>query len=416
MFDTVILADDLSGAADCAVACVQRGLDTLVTLGEPSGDAVADVISIDADTRRLDPKSAAERMRALTAAFAPRAETLLFKKIDSSLRGHLGPEVAAVLEARRAAGGRTVAVMAPALPASGRTVRSGSAYVNGTPLHQTELWRNQKMAGEAYIPGMLQQAGLTSTRVDLAVVRGKGLGEALRESASQFDVLLCDSVTDGDLELIAAAARALECDVVWVGSAGLARHLPYRNSATSSVKTAPALCGTARPLLFVVGSMCRTARKQVAILANSEDMHTVTVPPELLVNGRDSIEWREALADLEQAVRQGRDVVLTPAAAPVLRIAERPQLSRALAAMTAGIRSEVGALVACGGETARMVLDCWGVHGLRLLGELERGVVVSKALSVEIELTVVTKAGDFGTPETLAHCRQWLHAGREIHL
>jgi len=413
MFDTVILADDLSGAADCAVACVQRGLATTVTLGEPSGVVQADVISIDADTRRLDPTSAAERMRALTAAFAPRAETLLFKKIDSSLRGHLGPEVAAVLEARRAGGARTVAVMAPALPASGRTVRSGSAYLNGTPLHETELWRNQKMAGEAYIPGMLQQAGLSSTRVDLALVRGTGLGQALRDAASRFDVLLCDSVTDEDLELIAAAVQELPCDVVWVGSAGLARHLPYRSSAAGS-ETALPLSGTDKPLLFVVGSMCRTARKQVASLASSEDIRTVTVAPELLVHSRDSAQWREAVAELENAVRQGRDVVLTSAAAPVLRIAERPQLSRALAAMTAGIRGEVGALVACGGETARMVLDCWGVRGLRLLGELERGVVVSKALSAEMDVTVVTKAGDFGAPETLARCRQWLRAGTEI--
>lgn len=140
----------------------------------------------------------------------------------------------------------------------------------------------------------------------------------------------------------------------------------------------------------------------------------MTVSPDLLVNGRNSEGWSEAVTELENAVRQGRDVVLTPAAAPVLRVADRPQLSRSLAAMTAGIRTQVGALVACGGETARMVLDCWRVPGLRLLGELERGVVVSEVLSVELDLTVVTKAGDFGTPETLAHCRQWLHAGREI--
>jgi len=416
MFDTVILADDLSGAADCAVTCVHWGLNTLVTLGAPAAGAIADVISIDADTRGLDAATAAIRMRSLTTAFAPDGATLLFKKIDSSLRGHLGTELAAVLQARRAAGaGKTVAVMAPALPASGRTVRRGCGHLNGTPLHESELWRDQNMAGEAYIPRMLQEARLTSKCFDLALVRGVRLEEAMREAASRFDVLVCDSVADEDLELIALAARRLKNDVVWVGSAGLARYWPCAPPASgadavSSLLLAP----TARPVLFVVGSICQTARKQVAMLASGGAVRAVTVSPEMLVNGRDSAEWRSISVELREALRQGQDVVLTPASSLVLEVEDRLKLSSSLAAMTADLRPEVGALVACGGETARMVLGCWQVSGLRLLGELERGVVISKAMNTDIDLTVVTKAGDFGTPETLAQCQRWLHDGKEV--
>jgi 4-hydroxythreonine-4-phosphate dehydrogenase len=416
MFDTVILADDLSGAADCAVACVQKGLRTLVTLGEPSSSAVADVISIDADTRRLDPASAASRMQSLTMAFAADPSTLLFKKVDSSLRGHLGPELASVLQARRTGGGPTVAVMAPALPANGRTVRRGSAYVNGRPVHETELWRNQRMDGDGYIPTMLQRAGLSSTHVDLGLVRSTGLSDALRKAESRYDVLLCDSMTDEDLEHIAVASRVLDSGIVWVGSAGLARHLPYfRSPANAASHSAMPLTGTSGPLLFVVGSMCRTAQKQVAVLRSSGDIYSVTVHPDILAAGPDASSWKQVTSELKQAVANRRDVVLSPAPTPVIRVSDRPQLSRSLGAMTTGLRLDVGALVACGGETARMVLDCWGVSMLRLQGELEHGVAVSAPMDTQLDIPIVTKAGDFGTPDTLMNCRKWLHAGKEVY-
>jgi uncharacterized protein YgbK (DUF1537 family) len=49
----MIIADDLSGATDSAVACAERGLDTVVVLGETSDPGTAEAIAFDADTRRL---------------------------------------------------------------------------------------------------------------------------------------------------------------------------------------------------------------------------------------------------------------------------------------------------------------------------------------------------------------------------
>ncbi|MGB3289194.1 MAG: four-carbon acid sugar kinase family protein, partial [Burkholderiaceae bacterium] len=60
----LIIADDLSGAADCTAGAVRAGLDAQVTLGHaladhPAGQA-PQVWSIDADTRRLPPAEAAK--------------------------------------------------------------------------------------------------------------------------------------------------------------------------------------------------------------------------------------------------------------------------------------------------------------------------------------------------------------------
>ena len=112
MSRVLIFADDLSGAADCGIACVNAGLSTIVSLGLPSNGHRVDVLSVDADTRSLSASAAAERLRQLVQVHAEDPAVLLFKKIDSTLRGHLGPELAAVLKARRAVVKGTVAVMA----------------------------------------------------------------------------------------------------------------------------------------------------------------------------------------------------------------------------------------------------------------------------------------------------------------
>ena len=83
-------------------------------------------------------------------------------------------------------------------------------------------------------------------------------------------------------------------------------------------------------------------------------------------------------------------------------------LSAALARLVQPFAAHAGALVATGGETAHSVLEAWGIACLRLVGEIETGVPVSVTEGWNRRLTVLTKAGAFGTPETLLHCREFL--------
>ena len=97
----IIIADDLSGATDSAVACAERGLNTIVALGETEDLDAAEAIAFDADTRRLTADAAAAQTTRLVRTHAKGRGGLLFKKVDSTLRGHIGPEIAALLDARR---------------------------------------------------------------------------------------------------------------------------------------------------------------------------------------------------------------------------------------------------------------------------------------------------------------------------
>jgi 4-hydroxythreonine-4-phosphate dehydrogenase len=406
----LIIADDLSGAADCGIACVHAGLNATVSLGS-TNHTDADVLSIDAHTRVLHPQAAAERIHELVCQYANDPSILLFKKIDSTLRGHLGAELAAALDARRRTVPNSIAIMAPAFPANGRTTVRGMHYVHGVPLHETEMWKREDARGEANIAAMMEGSGLRCKLLDLAVVRESrsSLHTIMERIAETADVLICDSETVSDLSAVASAASAFGNRALWVGSAGLAQYISGAAEPHTEDATEVALPQTSGTVLFVIGSASRRTKHQAAILLSSAAVRGIVVPPEVLLAGSTYPEWTAFTRELNDAVAQGDDVILLCGSEPEVQPELRPKLSEALGEMTAGLSGKVGALVASGGETARKVLDGWGVQEMKLHGELEKGVPISTAkINGSRPLTIITKAGDFGQPYTLLHCRAWL--------
>ena len=176
----LILADDLSGAADAGVAFALRGLVTEVHWGEAPGSAAssAEVIAFDTGSRRLDAAGAAQRqVEVLRRLRAP--GMALFKKIDSTLRGQPAAEIAAIHQYVAAR-----VILAPANPAMGRSTRGGRVFVRDQPLEQTEPWRSEQTYPNADLGEILTGAGLHAVKLPLDVVRSPArLAEAWRAAA-----------------------------------------------------------------------------------------------------------------------------------------------------------------------------------------------------------------------------------------
>jgi D-threonate/D-erythronate kinase len=413
----LVIADDLTGAADCAVACASHGLRSMVVLGN-CRDADADVLAIDANTRAMQPEQAAAEIARLMRAHGCGPETLVYKKIDSTLRGNVAVELAAVLEARRAlasSGARTVAVLAPAFPATGRTTINGRQLVSGLPLEETALWQYETMPARSHIGEMLGAAQLRSALVALDTIRcgGEALRGAMQKLSRDADVLVCDAETDEDLRAIAEASMTLGPDTIWAGSAGLAYPLPpaaglarQPNAQPKTRSGEPLAMG---PTLFVVGTGSSVSREQVRVLESWSDTVVLRTAPRILLAEAPLPEWRAHRALLERALSAGRDVAIIPEAEP-LPEGQGPMLAAALAELVQPLAEAAGALVATGGETARAIFDAWGIAALRIVGEVEPGLPYSIAAGWRRPLPVLTKAGGFGRPETLLHCRQFLRA------
>jgi D-threonate/D-erythronate kinase len=404
MPEIVIIADDLSGAADCGIVCASAGLDTMVVLGQLDAEPEVTVLAIDGDTRSRSPLEAIAETERLVRAHAGPGRTL-FRKIDSTLRGHVAEELAATLAVRREAG-PAVIVLAPAFPATGRTTRDGHQHLHGVPLEDTELWRREAIAGRAHMPSMLERVGLDAVSIGLHAVRGPGLRDLVLHGAGHHDVLVFDAESENDLQAVATAASMLGEKVIWAGSAGLARYLPHVTAGRPGLPTAP--LPVAGPVLFVVGSASSVSRAQVQRLAAESGIIQVTVPTSVLHVGPDSAGWLVQQRALDAALAGGGDVIVLLGEEEPVDLGRGLLLCRSLAQLVAPLAGHFAALVSTGGETARALLQAVGAVGLRLVGEIEPGVPLSVTEGWG-PIPVITKAGAFGTVETLSHCRAVLH-------
>ena len=127
--------------------------------------ANATVIAADTDTRRLAPADAAKRTASAWQTLRAPGRRL-YKKIDSTLRGNWAAEVAALT---RIAG---PAIVTPAFPATGRTVRDGRVFVRGVPLEDTETWQLEHAGQHARTArDARQRSGLRVAHVALDALR-----------------------------------------------------------------------------------------------------------------------------------------------------------------------------------------------------------------------------------------------------
>ncbi|SDZ50412.1 4-hydroxythreonine-4-phosphate dehydrogenase [Saccharopolyspora shandongensis] len=391
----LVVADDLSGAGDSGVPFALREMRTLLALDD-TGDA--EVFVADTDSRHLEPVQAAERVAAALRGHA--AGRVVFKKIDSTLRGNLAAEVGAIVEHSDGAG----VLLCPASPATGRTVLGGVVHIGGIALHHTDSWAAEVAdppvdIASALKPLAVRHVALASIRGNAAALRAK-----LAELLAEADVVICDAVAENDLRAVVTAGTAGGRRPHWVGSAGLADALAEQLRPGREVEPPPPVGGR---VLAVVGSANDISREQADFLAERVP-HIRRLPVRNLLDANAA-----ALARMSEQLRDELatgDVVVT-VEGPVDAGSAR-RVNTALAEVCAPASEHAELLVLTGGETARAVLSRRGVTGLRLLNELEPGVVLAR--TEPQPGYVITKAGGFGTPETLHRAIAAVRSGRGL--
>jgi 4-hydroxythreonine-4-phosphate dehydrogenase len=370
---TLILADDLTGAADCGVQAVRRGLRATVSLRGVPPAAAGDVLALDLDTREGTAANAFERTREA----ACEARGLLYVKLDSRLRGHAGAAIEGALDGARA----EIAVVAPAFPAQRRTTVAGRQRVGGEVVADL-------------VARLREQTTRRVSRVGLAAIRDGGLGRALAEPG----VFACDAEDDADLARIVAAGRSAAGRVVWAGSAGLAAAL-FEGLPASAAAPPVAAAAPGRAVLAVVGSVAPTAAAQLEALLARPGCGGVAVDPAALAAAPEATAGRAAQA-ASAVLAAGDDAVVHLApGAPRLDREQAPRIAAGLALAAGPALEHAAGLLLTGGETARAVCDGAGLTVIDLIGEVEPGVPLGRAGTPT--RAIVTKSGGFGHPSTL---------------
>lgn len=285
-----VVADNLTGAADTGVQLTRAGYRTAVAFRDspvpPEGGL--DAVAVDTDSRAMPTGFAARRV--VEAAHAVRDAGVVYKKIDSTLRGPISAEISAALGAT----GREKAVVAPAFPKTGRTTVGGIQLVHGVPVHETEARKDPRTpVHEGHIPTLLEAV---SPIVSLSVEELRDT-ETVRRVLAGARCVVADAEDEADLEALVRAVPDPSA-VLWTGSAGLALAFGrvYPGPHGEQLSPTPRL---AYPVLVVVGSLSAVSRGQLRRLADEHE-----VVPVVAAGGPEAVE--KAVLAAREALSRGR--------------------------------------------------------------------------------------------------------------
>ncbi|MBT5872307.1 MAG: 4-hydroxythreonine-4-phosphate dehydrogenase PdxA [Candidatus Latescibacteria bacterium] len=419
----VILADDFSGAHDAGAAFIARGFRTsVITDPRRLENATAEVIILDTNSRDCSPSVARKRLIAACRAIKASGHLLIFKKIDSTLRGHVGIEIEVVCDELEYG----LTVFSPAFPEAGRVTIGGYQLVAGVPVDRTVTAVDPgSPVGTASICDLL--AGQTSLRIESVALNTVTKGPAALTAQlteivhASSAITVVDAASSDDLAHILTATKEVEIETLLCGAAGLARSVADDLSARDErrIDRKIGLPVTQAPILVIAGSLNPVTRAQIQILEKTRDTTVINVNPASLLSEASATENDRAFAEAMTALSSGHDTVITFSVTPppqpesdgaadsnsVENIVV--ELATCLGILTEQIlgAATIGGLVLTGGETAGQAIRHLGAYGTELVERIMDGVAGSLLVGGRYEnLPVIIKPGGFGESHALEQC------------
>jgi uncharacterized protein YgbK (DUF1537 family) len=403
-----IVADDLTGAMDSSGYFASMGFSTEVIL-ETDFPSTADVVVMTTNSRAEDPHIAGERVRQAVRSLAGR---IVYKKIDSTLRGNIGVELAVAMEELAC----EKAVVAPAFPTMGRTTVAGILMVNGAAVAETQFANDPILpVKESHIPSLLEQA--TRHKVSCVSVEDIEAGpESLYRKISEMpqDTVVCDVTAQSHLTVIAQAAALAGGRWLLCGSGGLARELHFlltRAPETSKVTPSSQPSG---PALVVVGTRNQVAANQLLKAKDKLGLPILNLAVEHL-SQEDAISGKvgSTLEEAEHLLSREKGLAFSSTFSRYA-LALKHTVPAFMAEVVAGILTsrKFAGLFLSGGDIAVEVCRRLQVSAIRVHGEVEPGVPAGELVGGRSQgMRVVTKAGGFGTEEALVKSIAYLEEG-----
>ncbi len=382
----IVVADDLTGAADAGAPFAAAGFTTVVPLrSTPDG---AEVIALSNNTRDASGDRIEGLFKQAMALLPPaNSATVWYAKIDSAFRGYPGSQVAFLLRQT----GRRAVVIAPALPDQRRVTVDGAVYVDDVLLTQSPLGIGHRSSSVIELLGLPDELGRT---VGLEVVRSGT--NALRTAIERVvrPIVAVDAETNVDLATLASAMVEDRTHLL-AGSAGFSKQLALRmgEQAGRTAMAAPAV--PVHSVLTVAGSRHRTSEKQVAALEES-GVTTIRINFE---QGHLAPHVTERMIEkMIAAFSGGHSVTLTTCETPQSSMPGH-DIARALAALSTDprVRNAYDAMILTGGDVASAVCARLEAEAIWLGGEVLPAIPWGTLHGgLRPEMPIVTKAGSFG--------------------
>lgn len=403
----LIIADDFTGALDTGVQFADCGARTRVVVYPDIdlSDCDADVLVVDTESRHLTAGEAYQAVFHLTEQAKKANIPYIYKKTDSALRGNIGAELAAVLNAS----GLDTLPFLPAFPQTGRVTRGGIHYVDGVPVTESPF------GADPFEP--VRHAAVTdliASQCDLPARSFPALGD---EDAVPADkgILVFDAVSQE--ELCRTGRRLFESSGLKIsaGCAGFAAALPELLGISSAAK--PVFPKLDPRMLVICGSVNPITLAQLNLAESAGFARMRLTPHQKLEPGYwNSGEGQEQLLRIEAFLAehplciietndQGSNQPTADYAAKlgIDRETLRQRIAGSLGCLVGQIFTSpsLGTLLLTGGDTLLQCMNCIGVRELEPVCELEKGIVLARFTYQGCTRHIITKSGGFGKESLL---------------
>lgn len=421
-----VIADDITGASDCGGQLIHYGLNVSVILNNNSiieGDREA--IIYNTDSRSVPQEEAYTKVKCICEKIKDDKYDIVYKKIDSTMRGNIGKEINAVYDVFKP----DFVLIAPGYPENGRQIINGIHFLNNKQLHETEVANDPKTpVTDSNITRLIQK----QSNKDIGHISCGDLHEGFEKVAilleefkkNNISYITVDSIQGSDLEELAELIFKTRYSTIWVGSAGLMNYLPKvyglnQKSMDLSIKPAE------KPVLLVVGSVSSIGRVQLEHLLKLKDVIglEMTSSEVLIDNEFKEKEINRLKNEAKKAFNEKKNIALFSSnnvkeiQAIGAKIGKNPiELSNIIADNLGELAVElinaldINHLFLTGGDTAYQVLDKLDVKELRLMDEVEPGIPIGYTKTNK-EIYAITKAGNFGSELAMINALNKLKGG-----
>lgn len=405
--ELLILADDLTGALDTGIQFVAAGASTRVVLDPHYDlrqvDPQVQVLVVDTESRHIAPEDAAALIRSIVRQAVELSVSCIYKKTDSALRGNVGAELGAALEAS----GTEQLHFIPAYPKTKRTTKNGIHYIDGIPVGQS-VFRN-----DPFNPVLYSQ---------VAEILSEGSGQPMvsvkkGEAAGNLPgIQIYDAETDEDILERSRELKAKGKLTLLAGCAGFASVLSELMDLRGKPAETLELPGA---FLMACGSVNPITREQVKEAVDSGRFQYFPIPPEECLTphwftaeekGRVQVQaWADCLARGEKCILDTNDI---PGRVTAYEYARqkgwtledvRHQIPAAMGeALRALLKKNVEAtLMVTGGDVLMGFMREMGICEIEPVQELFTGTVLSYVQIQGKKQPLVSKSGGFGSPDLL---------------
>lgn len=345
----IVIADDFTGAAELAGIALRYGLQLNVCLQTNAIEQLGkDGLVINTDSRSMQKQNALAVTEHVFKQVAQQEASLVYKKIDSVLRGYVMDELNIQMKYL----GLQKAIIAPANPCLGRTIEQGKYFINGEEIATTGFVNDPEFPTKSsLVKEMLQN--------EVDVVEHS-------DTLSEYGIVVAATSTHNDVK---AWVNKIDKRYALAGAGDFFMALLAKQYQVVEQEEAV----LQQPFLYVAGSAFETARARVQ-------------------------QWKQAAISI-RIVQTNFELIQVKQQHFVLAIQDNvvgiaaSGLRESMASVAKQLIAELAIqeLFIEGGSTAASVLAALHINALTPINELSRGVVRMKTN----ELFVTVKPGSY---------------------